>query len=125
LVIGVYNRVAELSDRPEGFVPKNSIPYKSLIPLGEIIADALGVGSASKKVAEHYNELTQNLKNEFYVLLDADPKEIEKYSLPEIAQGIAMVRAKKVKIDPGYDGVYGKIKIFETKLRSEKQNRLL
>jgi uncharacterized protein (TIGR00375 family) len=42
LTIGVLNRVEKLADRPEGFKPENAIPFKSLIPLEEIIADALG-----------------------------------------------------------------------------------
>jgi len=32
--------------------------------------------------------------------------------LPEIAEGIVRVREGKVFIEPGYDGVYGKIRIF-------------
>ncbi|MDP1995230.1 MAG: endonuclease Q family protein, partial [Ignavibacteria bacterium] len=42
LVVGVSNRVAELTDRPFGFKPKNVIPYKSLVPLRELIGEALG-----------------------------------------------------------------------------------
>jgi len=112
LVIGVSNRVEELSDRPEGFVPKNVIPYKSLIPLEEIIADSIGKTVLAKDVGIYYDKLTKNLGTEFNILLDANKKEIEKFSLPEIAEGILRVRDGKVKIEPGYDGVYGKIKIL-------------
>ncbi|MEK7542278.1 MAG: endonuclease Q family protein [Patescibacteria group bacterium] len=112
LTIGVLNRVAELADRPEDFVPSGAVPFKSLIPLQEIIADALGLGVASKQVQQEYEALIQKLGNEFAVLLDAEPSALREATLPEIAEGIMRVREGKVNIEPGYDGEYGKIKIF-------------
>ena len=112
LVIGVLNRVEKLADRPENFAPENAIPFKSLIPLQEIIAESLGVTVASKQVDKFYNNLTKNLGSEFEILLESERINLEKYSLPEIAEGIIRVRDGKVNIEPGYDGVFGKIKIF-------------
>ena len=46
---------------------------------------------------------------------------LEKIS-PKIAKGILNVRKGKVNIDPGYDGVYGKIDVFsEEDEESKKQ----
>ncbi len=112
LIIGVLNRVEELADRPEGFVPKNAIPFKSLIPLNEIIAESLGVSVASKKVAQYYNNLTKNLGSELDILLDSAEEDISKNSLPKIGRAVIKMRQGKVAIKPGYDGVYGKIKII-------------
>jgi len=122
LTIGVLNRVEELADRPEGFVPGNSIPFKSLAPLNEIIAESMGVSAAGKEVGRHYNNLIKSLGNEFKILIECSRKEIEEKSLPEIAEGIMRMREGKVFVEPGYDGVYGKIKIFG---EHSKKNNLL
>jgi len=113
LTIGVLNRVAELADRSEGKRPDKAIPYKSLIPLQEIIADVLHQGVGTKRGKEEYEKLISAVKTEFTVLLDAPQQELDEATLPEIAQGIMRVREGKVHIDPGYDGEYGKIYIFE------------
>jgi len=112
LTIGVLNRVEELADRPDGFKPENAIPFKSLIPLEEIIADALGTMIGTKQVEEEYKNLIEKFDNEFNVLIDVSRSELEAVSLPEITEGIMRVREGKVNIEPGYDGVYGKIRIF-------------
>ena len=112
LTIGVLNRVEELADRPEGFKPENAIPFKSLIPLEEIIADALGQGVGTIEVEKEYEKLIEKFGNEFNILIDVPRQDLETVTLPEIAEGIIRVREGKVFIEPGYDGVYGKIRIF-------------
>jgi uncharacterized protein (TIGR00375 family) len=113
LTIGVLNRVDSLADRPEGFKPENAIPFKSLVPLAEIIADALGQMVGTKQVEEKYQNLIEKFGNEFNVLIDISRQDLEAATSPEIAEGIIMVREGKVFIEPGYDGVYGKIRIFQ------------
>jgi len=119
LTVGVLSRIEELADRPKGARPANAIPFKSLIPLQEIIADVLGSLPASKQVQEKYQELVKKIGNEFRVLIDASPQELAMAGLPEIAEGIIRVREGRVNVDPGYDGVYGKISIFSG--RSEEE----
>ncbi|MCK4781803.1 DNA helicase UvrD [Candidatus Parcubacteria bacterium] len=119
LTVGVLNRVAQLADRPEGFKPKGVIPFKSLIPLTEIIAECLGKGVGTKTVGKEYNNLIKNLGNEFEILLDASNDELKSAALPEIAEAIIRVRQGKVNIEPGYDGVFGKVRIFS---KAEKKN---
>ncbi len=112
LTIGVLNRVEELADRPEGFKPENIIPFKSLIPLEEIIADVLGQGVGTVEVNKEYKNLIEKFNSEFSILLNISKEDLETATLPEIAEGIIRVRGGKVNIEPGYDGVYGKIRIF-------------
>jgi len=112
LTVGVLSRVDELADRKDGFVPSGAIPYKSLVPLKEIIAEAIGIGPKTKGVEKQYQTLIQKFSNEFNVLLDVPFEELSKFTLPKIAEGIKRVRSGKLIIEPGYDGKYGKVKIF-------------
>jgi len=115
LTIGVLNRAEELADRPEGFKPQNAVPFKSLVPLGEIIASALGVGTSSKKVSMMYDQLINAFGSEFDILLKTSVDDLAKSAPADIAEGIRRVRSGQICINPGYDGVFGKINIFSEK----------
>ncbi len=126
LTVGVLSRIEELADKPEGFRLKGAVPFKSLIPLVEIIAEAVGKGVGTKTVAIEYNRLIEKIGSEFKILLDASQSDLETAVSKEIAKGIVMAREGKIKIEPGYDGVFGKIKIFskENKKKDIKQKTL-
>ena len=112
LVVGVLSRVEELADRPEGFKPQGAIPFKNIIPLDELIAQALGAGVASKAVKKEYDNLLQRFASEFFILLKASQDELKTAVRPETCEAILRMRSTQVHIEPGYDGEYGKIKIF-------------
>ena len=127
LTVGVLNRVEQLADKPEGYLPPDYIPYKSIIPLKKIIGEILGVGVNSKKVGVEYDKLIESFGSEFEILLETPLKELEKSQLPLLAKAISLMREGKVKISPGYDGKYGEVSIFgqEAKARSFSQQRTL
>lgn len=108
---GVLYRVEELADRKEGFNLAGAIPYRSLVPLAEIIAAALGKVKTSKIVSETYRQFISQFGNEFKILLDTDPSAIARLE-PRVAEGIRSIRNGNLEILPGYDGVYGKLNLF-------------
>lgn len=117
LLVGVLNRVARLGDRKFGFRPKNSIPFRNVIPLEEVIAETFGTG-IGKKVLAMYEQMTAQ-KPEFEILLDLSFEEIAKIGNSAIAESIIRIREGKLHIEGGYDGVFGKIHIYEPKERKQ------
>lgn len=115
LVIGVMNRVDELADRPESQARglANRVPYKNLVPLPEIIADALEVGVNTKTVKAEYDNLIKKFGSEFSILLAASVEEIKNASRKIIGEAVERVREGKIYIRPGYDGEFGVVKVFE------------
>ncbi len=112
LTIGVMNRVVQLADRKEGFVPGNAIPYKNFVPLDEIIADAKQIGKGSVAVEKEYRGMIQRFGTEFNILTKVPQEDLDRAAHPKVAEGIARVRAGRVKVEPGYDGEYGKVSVF-------------
>ncbi len=113
MTIGVLNRVNELADREEGFIPKNSIPFKTVIPLSELISAIVGTDVFTKKVWEVYNRLIDRFGNEFNILLNVEKHDLVKTVDEKLADLIIKNRENKLHIEPGYDGVYGKLVIKE------------
>lgn len=110
LTKGVEQRIEELADRPKGFTPKNAIGFVRLLPLSEIIAAVLGVESPSvQKVWDIYNLLVERFGDEYAVLIDASKDALRAVVEEQVADAIVNVRAGRVRVVPGYDGVYGRL----------------
>ncbi len=126
LTIGVLNRVEELADRPEGFIPEKHSPFIKLVELDKIIAESLNIKSRnSKKVISKYNFLIEKLGSELSILTKVDTSLIEKFSNKLIAMGVERVRRGDLIVTPGFDGEYGQIKIFNDDEKGLAQKNLL
>jgi uncharacterized protein (TIGR00375 family) len=112
LTIGVMNRVDNLADRPEGFVLEGAPAYRSLVPLPEIIAEAFGMGVASKKVQEKYFSIVKTISPELPLLLDGNSEMVRRINDAVIIEGIRRVAAGQLQITPGFDGQYGTVHVF-------------
>ena len=114
VTVGVMHRVEKLADRDEGFRPKTAAPSRSLVPLQELIAEALDAGAATKKVRAAYFDLLEKCGNELSILTDVPLRDVRSaVAEPKIAEAIDLMRRGQVHIAPGYDGEYGKVRIFE------------
>lgn len=118
VTVGVMHRVERLADRKKGFVPPGAPGFRSLIPLPEILGETLKAGTASKGVGYAYQRLLGGLGNEFSILMETPVGEIERLGPPLLGEAIRRMREGKVRIAPGYDGEYGRIRIFEEMERS-------
>ena len=127
LTPGVMRRVAELADRPveetapfpaqDEVASANRQPYRSLVPLPELLGELLGTGPGSKKVAAAYNGLVGRAGSEFSLLLESSVGELGAMDCPGlpgplIAEAIERMRAGRVSIRPGFDGEYGVVRVF-------------
>lgn len=125
LTVGVMHRVDELADRPRDYVAKDRPPFKSLVPLLEIIAEQMGIVTvSSKRVQAEYAKLIKQFESEFNLLLEEPIGNINKYD-EKLADGIKRMREGNINLAPGYDGVFGKVKIWGgTKTPKKSQDSL-
>ncbi len=137
LTIGVENRVIDLSSKTYQktdllflentaqltFVydkERKHRPFVSLIPLIEILTE-INNGSSTKALTE-YQKLTEEFASEFDILMKKSFDEIEQYGGLKLRQAMEILRKRKVIVDPGYDGVFGKIKVFENNNALNQKN---
>ena len=109
LTVGVLHRVEQLSSRDENYRPKNAVPFIKLVPLAELIAMVYNTSVSSRKVLATYFEMVEKLGNEFRILLESSREELEKVAGEKLASAIIKNREQKMRVIPGYDGVYGKV----------------
>jgi uncharacterized protein (TIGR00375 family) len=123
VTVGVLHRVEELATEPPGRVPARAVPSRHLVPLEEILAQALGVGPAAKAVSEEYDRLTGLLRSELYILLDASAEELKRAATDAVADSVLNIRRENVRVEAGYDGVYGKITALSSPVRPSSSSR--
>jgi uncharacterized protein (TIGR00375 family) len=119
LTIGVMHRVENLSDREEGFVPEGAVPFRYAIPLLELIAWVQGQSTPSSSAEREYKRLVQQ-KEEFALLLYEEREGLMRICPSSLVNAIISVREGRVKIEPGFDGVFGKIEVLKEDVQEEQ-----
>ena len=130
LTLGVMHRVSQLADRPVGCVQcadnvdpgvfqapykkqgPRIAPFRSLIPLNEVLAEIYKVGPQSKLVKKKYEESLAAIGPELFILETAPLEDISRKGSPLLAEAVARMRVGKVMRRPGFDGQYGTIRLF-------------
>jgi uncharacterized protein (TIGR00375 family) len=133
LTVGVMHRVQQLEAHgqdeaekmdekgvkwiydPSGTHP----PFAKLVPLLEIVAESMSSTVASQKVKDKFDQLCLNLGSEMKILLKVSIEDIQKEAGEKIAEGIKKVRSGDIVINPGFDGEYGVVKIWNGEVGSD------
>jgi uncharacterized protein (TIGR00375 family) len=113
VTVGVLHRVESLADREEGVRPPGRPGYRHLVPLEEILAEALGQGVGTARVRDEYLKLVGRFGDELRVLEDVPLDELQRATHPRVVEGIRRMRAGQVYVEPGYDGEFGRVHLFE------------
>jgi DNA helicase-2/ATP-dependent DNA helicase PcrA len=124
VTVGVLNRVAQLADREDITLRPKRLPYYSLIPLKEILAEIFCCGSAAKKVEQAYQSLIKKAGSEFNILLNLPLSELERMGDALLSEAIKRMRNREVIVQEGYDGEFGRIHVFQDNEKDPEDNLL-
>jgi uncharacterized protein (TIGR00375 family) len=106
---GVAERVERLADRaPRASVPE---PHFHLIPLRDVVADALGFQPDADSVKKTYAAITAQAGPELAILLEWTPERLRDVLPCRVAEGVLALRRGDVTLDPGYDGQPGRARV--------------
>ena len=112
VTVGVMHRAVALSDRASIQEAAHQRPFWSAIPLVEMLSEIEGVGPASKRVKRLYHGLIDRLGPELPILIDLPLERIAEKGGEVLAEAVGRVRDRRVHIEEGYDGEYGRITVF-------------
>jgi len=112
MTIGVLSRVLELADRQVPVYRSSAPDVISLIPLAEILAELLGVGVSSKAVMRNYFQMIQRFGSELTIMTETPVASFEDVDIPCFAEAISRVRQNLVQRTAGFDGVFGKVMVY-------------
>ena len=111
--IGVQHRVDLLADRPEGYRVPGAAGFTSFVQLPEILGEIAGVGPKSKSVTAQVTALVERFGPELSILGEVPLDDLAAGAPSIVAEAIGRLRRGDVRREAGYDGVYGRIRLFD------------
>lgn len=113
VTVGVLHRVEDLADRVTPQRPTDTSGFDYIVPLPEIIAQVMGYQVNAKRVHTAFAKIINQFGSEFRFLLETPIADIEAKLPMPYAIAVNRLRSCQVKKYPGYDGVYGKMVLWE------------
>lgn len=112
LTVGVLHRVTDLADRETS--PRLPLEPETRMqaPLPEVVGQIMGLGPASRGVGKKCAAIAAELGPELDVLCLQPIERIRAFWEP-LGEAVRRVRERDLRVKPGYDGVYGRIEIFD------------
>lgn len=123
LTLGVLYRVESLADRPDGRRSPRAAAFRSLIPLEDVLSEVLQVGPTSKKVLQAGDRLIRTFGSELDILCRVPREDLDRCGISLLSEAIERMRDGRVKFDPGYDGEFGQVRIFDPEQRQALQGQ--
>lgn len=120
LTLGVLHRVLDLADREAPVRPENHPGFTSLIPLNEIASEVVGTGPQTKKVKSLLARLFAKFGSEMAILQRVPAEDLGKVDRG-LAEAIMRMRRGQVLREPGFDGQFGRIRVFTPEERRDLQ----
>ena len=107
------HRISELADGEPGVSSAHRIPFKNLISLNEIAGEALGKSGDCQAAWDVFFRFSREFGGEQAVLTEAPLNDLRRLPPESVSRGIELMRQGLVKITPGHDGGYGRIRLYE------------
>ncbi|MDR1676925.1 MAG: UvrD-helicase domain-containing protein [Deltaproteobacteria bacterium] len=117
LTVGVLSRVMELADRESA--PLDRLPDWHLLPLIEVISQALDLGPTANASISMYHQVIAKFGSEYKILMETPLSDIIEGAGPILARAIERMRLGQVETSGGYDGLFGQIKVLSRQERLE------
>lgn len=128
ITIGTLQRGLEIADREvssleviqeRGWIHTQRLrrpPYLKTVPLREIIASTYRIkGKDSVTVDRIYEAALGCGASEYQILMEMSEADLKSFVDAQVSEAIIRVRESRLKVIPGFDGVYGSIELFEEK----------
>lgn len=113
VTVGVLHRVEELADRPSPAVPPRAPTVEHLVPLRELLAELHGVGPLTRTVDRAWGALVGGAGGELPLLRTLPLADVEALGGAALARGLRRLRRGDVRLEGGYDGVYGRVRCLD------------